>query len=225
VILERLLSISGEDTISVDRKYKKAWTGRLQTRLLMLTNELPQLADASAALASRFIPLVLKESFLGREDPGLFQALLPERSGILSWSLAGLARLRERGHFKRPESSDDVAEAIEELQSPVSAFLRQCAVTGAGYEVEHGAMFDAWREWCSRTNARAGTAQNLGRELRAAVPGLKDSRPWADGKDRPRLYIGVGLTAEGEKLRKAWRDRQAKGSPDPNQPLLPGSEP
>ena len=41
IIAERLLSISGEDIQTIDRKFKEAWTGRLPTRFMILTNELP----------------------------------------------------------------------------------------------------------------------------------------------------------------------------------------
>src|SRR6516165_7424462 len=82
-IAERLLSISGEDTITVDRKFREARTGRLQTRFVILSNELPRLADASGALAGRFIVLVLVNSFYGREDLGLFDRLIAELPGIL----------------------------------------------------------------------------------------------------------------------------------------------
>ncbi|MBV8458417.1 MAG: hypothetical protein JO122_17585 [Acetobacteraceae bacterium] len=67
-ITERLLTISGEGNLSVPRKYKTAWTGYLPTRFLILTNLLPNLGDASGALASRFIILQLSISFYGRED-------------------------------------------------------------------------------------------------------------------------------------------------------------
>ena len=43
VVVERLLSISGEDSLTIDRKYLDQWTGRLPTRLALMTNELPQL--------------------------------------------------------------------------------------------------------------------------------------------------------------------------------------
>ena len=52
-IAERLLSISGEDGITIDRKYLVQWTGRLTTRFVIMTNELPRITDASGALASR----------------------------------------------------------------------------------------------------------------------------------------------------------------------------
>lgn len=48
-VVERLLSISGEDTLSVDRKYRDQWTGKLTSRVLILSNELPRFGDASGA--------------------------------------------------------------------------------------------------------------------------------------------------------------------------------
>jgi putative DNA primase/helicase len=96
IIVERLLSITGEDALTIDRKFLPAWTGRLQCRFLVLTNEIPQIADASGALVSRFVVLILRESFYGREDHNLSSRLLGELPGILHWSLKGLERLLKR---------------------------------------------------------------------------------------------------------------------------------
>ena len=65
-ITERLLSISGEDAQTIDRKHIDAWTGRLSVRFTILTNELPRIADTSGALVGRLIVLVLTQSFYGR---------------------------------------------------------------------------------------------------------------------------------------------------------------
>ena len=43
VVVERLLSISGEDTLTINRKYRDQWTGKLPSRLHVLSNELPSL--------------------------------------------------------------------------------------------------------------------------------------------------------------------------------------
>jgi putative DNA primase/helicase len=102
IVVERLLSISGEDSITVDRKYRDPWTGRLPSRFLILTNELPRLSDSSGALASRFIMLVLTRSFLGEENPALTDELLEEAPGILNWGLEGLDRLTARGYSSSP---------------------------------------------------------------------------------------------------------------------------
>ena len=82
-ITECLLSISGEDDQTVDRKHLPAWTGRLPTRFVLISNELPRLRDASGALASRLILLRFTRSFYGREDVGLFDRLSRELPGIL----------------------------------------------------------------------------------------------------------------------------------------------
>jgi hypothetical protein len=119
-ISERLLSISGEDTITVDRKYREAWTARLQIRFLILSNELPRLADASGALAGRFIVLVLIHSFYGREDLGLTDRLLTELPGISNWSIAGWQRLSERRHFVQPNSALNAVRQLEYLGSPIA---------------------------------------------------------------------------------------------------------
>ena len=65
IVVERLLSVSGEDSLTVDRKYREPWTGRLTTRFVVLTNELPRLTDSSGALASRFVVFVMTRSFYG----------------------------------------------------------------------------------------------------------------------------------------------------------------
>src|SRR5262249_21503136 len=53
VIVERLLSISGEDMLTVNRKYRDQWSGRLPIRLFIISNELPRFGDASSAIIGR----------------------------------------------------------------------------------------------------------------------------------------------------------------------------
>ena len=118
-IAERLLSITGQDAISADRKNKETWTGHLQTRFLVLSNEIPRLADSSGALASRFIVLLLENSFYGREDKQLTEKLFEELPDILKWSIDGWKRLANRQYFKQPESANDAVEQLEDLGSPI----------------------------------------------------------------------------------------------------------
>ena len=83
--MERLLSITGEDTLTIDRKYREPWTGKLPTRFVMLTNELPKFRDAPASSPTGLLILRMTESFLGREDHELGeQVCAPSCPGILS---------------------------------------------------------------------------------------------------------------------------------------------
>jgi putative DNA primase/helicase len=193
IAVERLLSISGEDAITIDRKYRDAWTGRLPTRFLILTNELPRFTDASGALASRFILLTFTESFYGREDPTLTDALLDDASGIFNWALEGLDRLGTRGYFRQPEAAAEAMRHLEDLSSPVNAFVRDMCDLGPGMQVAKDDAFRAWKRWCAGEGIeRAGTKVMFTRNLRAAVPGLRVSKP-REGEARIPSYTGIRL--------------------------------
>ena len=85
MMVERLLSISGEDTLTVNKKYQQQWTGKLPSRLHIISNELPRLGDASTAVIGRIVLLLLSRSWIGKEDHSLETALQGELTGILNW--------------------------------------------------------------------------------------------------------------------------------------------
>ncbi|HVA85014.1 MAG TPA: phage/plasmid primase, P4 family, partial [Candidatus Saccharimonadales bacterium] len=192
-VVERLLSISGEDMLTVDVKFKEPWTGTLPTRFLVISNELPRFGDASGAIASRFLVLTLRQSWLGRENPALTDELISELPGILGWVLDGLERLTARGRFTEPASSTDAIVALADLVSPTSAFVRERCVAGPMNEVPCDTLYAEWKAWAEDNGHRPGSVQTFGRDLRAVLPGLRTKRP-RDGDDRQRWFEGVGLT-------------------------------
>lgn len=196
-IAERLLSISGEDHVAIPRKFLPDYTATLPARFILATNELPRLSDASGALASRFLVLILRKSFLGKEDAGLTSRLTAELPQILLWAIEGRKRLALRGRFLQPASARDAVDALGELGSPMTAFLRDCCLVGPGNHCKVLDMFSAWQGWCA-DNGRdhAGTVQSFARDLRAAVPGLRATQP-RDNGSRVRVFEGVGLARSG----------------------------
>lgn len=190
-VVERLLCISGEDSVTVDRKHMESLTVRLPIRFTFLSNEVPRLKDIAGALAGRFLVLTLQESFYGREDPALTAGLLAELPGILAWALEGWARLRARGRFKVPASSQETETMLIDLTSPVGAFLREVCVVAPDQRVGVDELYKAWRAWCEQDGRPVSNRQNLGRELLAVIPGLKCRRNHVSG----RFYEGVGLSA------------------------------
>ncbi len=191
VVTERLLCISGEDELTIDRKYLPSVTMKLPTRFVFLTNELPRFSDSSAALAGRFlIPAPLTTSFYGREDPGLTAALLAELPGILHWALAGWRRLKARGYFVQPQAGREAMEELEDLSSPVGAFVRECCVVGPGHRIEVDRLYSAWRAWCEQDGRdMISSKMSFGRDLAAAVPGVRRRR----GTANLAFYEGITL--------------------------------
>ena len=197
VACERLLVISGEDYVSIPRKFREEWHGQLNVRFLIATNEVPRLRDSSGALAARFVPLVLKKTFLGEEDPGLTAALHEERAGIFSWGLEGRRRLLERGWFVIPDSGLGVKEMLGDLGSPVATFIGEVCVTGMDQSVSVSDLWATWTEWCEETKVPPGTKASFGRDLVAAAPSVRKTRRGNKGT-RWQAYEGIGLLPKEE---------------------------
>jgi putative DNA primase/helicase len=195
-IVERLLMVSGEDDISVDRKNKTAWSGRMTARFVVLTNETPQLGDSSGALAGRFVTLATRQSFYGKEDRGLGDRLMKELPGIFRWALDGLDRLRQRGYFIQPEAGREDMEEMAAINSPVSAFVKECCVLGPALTVPKDDIYRAWCDWCmSEGRSHPGTKDTFGKSLRAAFCEVESYRPRLDGSQVAH-YVGVALSPQ-----------------------------
>lgn len=196
--IENLLRISGEDYPSIPRKHRGDWEGRLSTRFVLISNDLPKLADSSGALANRFCLLRFSQTFLGREDPKLTDKLRAELPGVLLWSVAGWDRLRRRGHFVQPKSSEEMIQQIRDLGSPHSVFVRERCRLGPAESCLISVLYDAWVVWC-QDNGRThyGAIQDFGKEIRSAFPELTESRSRLD--NRSRRYQGITV-----KLRESW---------------------
>jgi putative DNA primase/helicase len=198
LVTERLLSISGEDALTIDRKNLSHVTCQLPVRFVILTNELPRLSDPSGALVGRLILLRQTKTWYGQEDTGLTRKLLGELPGILLWSIAGWQRLRARGRFVQPPSACRLLRDMEDLSSPIGAFIRECCIVGPGREILVRDLFERWKQWCEEKSMKdAGHQSTFGRDLRAAVPHLEARQPRVGG-ERVRTYVGIRLRMSNE---------------------------
>ena len=196
IVVERLLSLSGEDSPNIERKYLSDWTGRLPTRIVMSSNELPHLDNPSGAMASRFVILVLCESFLGREDLELESRLGGEMPAILNWAIEGRRRLLERGRFIQPASGAASVEQMAELSSAVAKFVKECCTVGPEHQVLKDDLYKAWRTWCGTNGEKVTESGVFGRDLIAAYSNVKPTKaPINPTGKRPPMYSGIALTA------------------------------
>lgn len=196
MVAENILRITGEDAITVARKHVSDWIGKLPTRFVIATNELPSLADASAALSSRFVILRMTRSFYGSEDHGLTERLLAELPSILLWAMDGLDKLRARGRLLQPQSGAELVDELEALASPISMFVRDDCTCEPAAETAITDLFEAWRKWCdSNGRDHPGTTADFGKRLRANVPSLVATQPRRNG-ERVRCYRGIALQGD-----------------------------
>lgn len=191
-ICEVLLSISGEDSQTINQKFKAHYTTRLTTRFVLSSNELPTLGDVSNALIKRFILLHLKQTHYGKENMNLEQELIQELPGIFLWALEGWKRLQNRGYFIQPASGKALYRDLERINSPISAFVHEKCFVDASASIDKPTLYAAWKEWCLENGNQHGSDGTFGRNLHAAVPSIDSKRPNQNGY-RWNAYTGIRL--------------------------------
>lgn len=193
VLVERLLSIIGEDSMQVDRKYEKHWTGKIGARVMIASNEVPDFRDASGAIGSRFMIAKMTRSFYDREDTDLEAKLEAEMPGILAWALDGLDRLRANGRFTQSATSIEAREEMEESESPASQFVEAACVVSTEHTVPKDVLYRLWSDWAGRNGYASTNIATFERQLKATEPMVGGGRIRLDGV-RTRVFNGIGVS-------------------------------
>lgn len=201
-----LLSVSGEDGQSIRRKHRTDFEGKLNSRILLLSNMGLILPDQSGALVSRLFPLVMHTSFIGREDFELEGRLMLELPEIMMWALDGLRRLearrdergRKQGFVLTPDGRKQVDDTSRHGSS-VHMFLSECCVMGPDKSVAKSDLFKAFEGYTRESDIRNVLDRvQFTKELKPASGyTIEASRRRDGGKAKPK-YLGVALKPEYE---------------------------
>lgn len=190
--VEQAIQIIGEDEVSVAEKYKGTVSMRLPTRLMLMSNEVPSLPDASRAIIKRLIVLEIKNSFFQKEDIGLLEDLKNELPGILLWALDGLDRLSKNQKFTEVDSG--LLGMLDEGSSPISQFVDEKCVLSPEASASKDRLYEAWRAWCQDNGHTPGSKVSLSKKLRAAFGDQIDTDARVGGRgEQVRSYGGIRL--------------------------------
>lgn len=198
-LVQRLLSITGEDIISVNRKNKPEINTQIEARIMVMSNEMPTFRDASLALAKRMLILNMRQSHYGNEDPQLKNKLEGELTGIFHWALEGLARLdANKGEFTIGDDSAELKQDMEDDMSPVQQFVREHCELAPEFRENKEVMYNVWLAWAGDHGVSGiGSKAQFTRELEACGKGIQRSRYRIDG------VLTYGYS--GVKLKKEYR--------------------
>lgn len=199
-IVEKLLMISGEDPVTVNRKNRDELNVKLSARIMIVSNDMPDLRDVTGALASRFLPLQINvKGFLGREDFHLKRTLGDELPGILVWALEGADRLWDReGRFTIGANVQASMDEVERSSSPIKAFAADCLSFDPALDAmaPKDAVYEAYVLWTTTAGYGVKGKNVFFRELLAAYRGeLETSRNRVDGK-QVQMLRGARLGSE-----------------------------
>jgi len=184
-LTELLLSTSGGDLQTVQRKFKDDFVGYLPVQWMLMSNEPILMHDLTGTIATRMVLMETRRSFLGREDNALFERdLLPEAAGVLNRCLEAARRLSKRGHFLVPSSIKGQQAEILREASTVTAFASECLIEDHAASTPKHEIYDAFDRYC-RGHGRISADDNIfWRDLRASGKFRDDmvKRVRADGR-------------------------------------------
>lgn len=162
-----LKAIVAGDMLEAEKKFKPPYSFRPFVRLIGATNNLPRLLDLSDGFFRRAIVLTFNRQFSGDEvDHSLEGRLLTELQGILAWSIRGLHRLRERGHFEIPQSSIDALANYRQESDQVLLFSQECLEQIAEGGMQASTIYNGYSRWCNENGFSRKNIGGLGRRLK-----------------------------------------------------------
>ena len=197
---ELLLNITGQDTLTLGRKFKGEWHGQLRLKLILISNEVPNFNDTT--LVSRFVKVKFGQSFYGKEDVDLRKKLEAEIGGIAVRCMTAYRRLIRRGKLVQPQSGVELERKVLAESDPWMKFVNDTFVIDVAGMVSCALAklkFEVWCEEHGRSDLlrSAPTASLLTQRLKS-VEGLEGLRPFRPhGKERQ--YVGLRLKTSDEK--------------------------
>jgi len=130
--------------------------------------------------------------------------LLGKSLAIISDARSGVQRLTidNENHFTRFEAAEEAITIMRDLASPVGAFVREKCTLGSDDEIAVDALYDSYKDWCQVCEYPKSDKARFGRDLRAACPSVKKTRP-RDESNRYHVYRGIRLRTEKDEAEEA----------------------
>jgi putative DNA primase/helicase len=163
--------ISGEP-ISIEGKFRDAYSYRPTAKLIWAMNQPPTVADATSGLFRR-IRVVAFPRLTVVPDPSLKSRVLDELPGVLAWALEGLREVREReatmrgvdAVFDVPPSVDFATAEYEASQDVVRVFIEDACRVAPERSCKPSYLYAFYREWARHNGYGIKNSRNLYTDL------------------------------------------------------------
>jgi putative DNA primase/helicase len=141
----------------------------------MDTNELPHISARDGAIWARLRVIECPFSHEGREDRALYDRLIGEASGVLTWCVNGAIKYLQNGALVPPECVTRTSKRERDDQDTIKAWLLEDYGEGEGehervardINCAYGALYEQYREWCNKSGYHAMGRNNWGKQMEA----------------------------------------------------------
>jgi putative DNA primase/helicase len=151
--------LTGQDLIRGERKYQDSFTFRNYAKMIYSANQLPSTSDTTEAFFRRWIIVEFPYKFTedpddGHKDknPDIVDEITSEEelSGFLNWSLEGLERLLDNGHFTKTGEIEDIKDEWLTRTNPLQVFMDKYTEVDRESFVTKDDFYDLYLKFCDR---------------------------------------------------------------------------
>jgi putative DNA primase/helicase len=191
--------VSGEE-ITVEEKFKGAYSAPATARIVVAANELPLITDRTQGVWRRAVivpfDITIPEDHQNRNlAKEIIEAEVP---GVFNWALQGYLRLRCRGHFDAPAACREAVRRHRLRCAPERQFFQLHVKPGSDSDFASVSEIYAAYQTCARANGYQG-AMNVGSfsiALQREFKGATKTMRRVDGTNT-RGYAGVVFEPNG----------------------------
>jgi putative DNA primase/helicase len=185
----KVKTLTGGDRIRARHMRRDFFEFAPTHKIVIVGNHRPAIRNADEAMRRRLL-LIPFDAVIPADvrDPQLADKLAGERPAILAWMVAGCQRWLEQGLDPPQRVLAATADYLESADA-TGRWLEDRCVLGPNETISKAAAFESWKSWAESAGEYVGTARRLYERL-GALRGIDEAR---QGKDRQRVFIGVGL--------------------------------
>jgi phage/plasmid-associated DNA primase len=181
-----------------EEKGRDPFTAIPTARLMVACNAFPRVADKSEGVWRRMLLLPFTRTItadrrvLGADQPAWWRENA-NLAGVLGWALDGLRRLRERGTFTKPRSSEAGKAELRDESNPVRMFFEDFVVLGGWIAAPE--LYQRYRQWGVDGGMQPLSAIAFGREVKRFHPSA-ESQVKRFGNRVQRVWDGIQWRTE-----------------------------
>lgn len=194
-----------------EAKFKSATGGRVQsgrdigksesnfrstTKILIASNFLVEAQGDDAAVWARILIVPFRVSFLGRENRGLYDALVGELPEILAWAVAGARSWLQRG-LDAPAVILEYTEKCRSEMDDLGRWASERLIFEEGATATPTELAASWASWCEAAQVPAGAATRMTSRTAVGVVCARWGLAEKKGRTCSRVAVGVRVAPVG----------------------------
>ena len=194
--------VSGEE-IEVNRKFKPPVKIRPYAKLVVHSNEMPQIQDPTEGTWDRITAMPFEERIRDttKDDKGRVGSLMAELPGIFNYAVKGLKRLLDQGHFTQCSKCAAFLNQHRTECDTVRQFVSECCVKDSKRETYSEPIYDVYKFYTESTGRKPLAMPHFGRRMK----GMKWVKGRASDPSRKPVYRGLAMSLTGVDYFERWK--------------------